>query len=95
MDNFDIRYTIAFDESYLRSWLSFPGISQFFPMDTFKQTDDAVKCWIAYSKYRASLTATLDGVPCGIATLFLMPYRKVAHHCIFKIIVDPLHQCHQ
>ena len=37
----------------------------------------------------ASLTATINHVPCGIGTLFLMPYKKVAHHCLFKLIVDP------
>ena len=44
----------------------------------------------SYTQYSCSLTAVLDGVPCGIATLFLMPYKKVAHHSLFKIVVDPL-----
>jgi putative acetyltransferase len=34
----------------------------------------------------------MDGVPCGIATLYLMPYRKVAHQCLFSIIVDQKHR---
>jgi putative acetyltransferase len=34
----------------------------------------------------------VDGVPCGVGTLFLMPYRKVAHHCLFKLVVDPKFQ---
>ncbi|MFI5334912.1 MAG: N-acetyltransferase, partial [Chlamydiales bacterium] len=31
----------------------------------------------------------MKGEPCGVGTLFLMPYRKVAHHCLFNLIIDP------
>ena len=34
------------------------------------------------------LTALWDGVPCGIANLYLQPYKKLAHQCLFAIIVD-------
>ncbi len=89
---YDIRYTDLNDEPYLRQWLAAPGVLHWFPMSQEKEVDDAIQCWIGFSRYSCSLTATIDGVPCGIGTLFLMPYRKVAHHCLFKIIVDPHHQ---
>jgi ribosomal protein S18 acetylase RimI-like enzyme len=27
-----------------------------------------------------------------MATLFLMPYRKISHHALFKVVVDPKFQ---
>lgn len=85
----DIRYTYVTDISYLRQWVLFPGMLQWFPMGTEKEIEDALQCWIGFSRWSASLTATINHVPCGIGTLFLMPYKKVAHHCLFKVIVDP------
>lgn len=86
---FDIRYTTVADASYLRSWLLQKEVQRWFPISTEKEIDDAVQCWIGFSRYNCSLTATVGDVPCGIGTLFLMPYKKVAHHCLFKLVVDP------
>jgi RimJ/RimL family protein N-acetyltransferase len=88
----DIRYTYVTDTPYLRQWLEVPDVQKWFPVSEEQEIADCVQCWIGFSRYSSSLTATLNGVPCGIGTLFLMPYRKVAHHCIFKLIVDPKHQ---
>lgn len=89
---FDLRYTYVTDISYLRTWLQAPGMLHWFPMQEEKELEDAIACWIGFARYSASLTATIDSKPCGIATLFLMPYRKVSHHCMFKMIVDPRQQ---
>lgn len=88
----DIRYTVNEDEPYLRDWLHAPGMMHWFPIGNEKELDNGAKVWMAYSRFSASLTAARDGTPFGMATLFLMPYRKVAHHCLFKIIVDPRYQ---
>ena len=88
----DLRYTFVTDTPYLRSWLHHPDVQKWFPVSTEREIDDAVQCWIGFSRYSSSLTATVNGLPVGIGTLFLMPYRKVAHHCLFKIVVDPKHQ---
>lgn len=88
-DDIDIRYTHLQDAPYLREWLMDPVIHPWFPVSEVQEIEDATQCWIGFSRYQSSLTATLKGVPCGIGTLFLMPYRKVAHHCLFKIVVDP------
>jgi RimJ/RimL family protein N-acetyltransferase len=87
----DIRYTYVTDTPHLREWLLKPEIQKWFPVSEEKEIEDAIQCWIGFSRYSSSLTATLNGTPCGIGTLFLMPYRKVAHHCLFKIVVDPKH----
>ena len=88
----DVRYSVLADAPYLKEWLVHPEIQRWFPVSEEKEIEDAVQCWIGFSRFSSSLTATLDGTVCGIGTLFLMPYRKVAHHCLFKIVVDPRHQ---
>ncbi len=88
----DIRYTYVTDTAYLREWLMHPDVQKWFPVSEEREIDDATQCWIGFSRYSSSLTATINGKPCGIGTLFLMPYRKVAHHCLFKLVVDPKHQ---
>lgn len=83
----DIRYTEPGDAKYLKDWLMDPETLRWFPMDDEVEVDDAVMRWIAFYRYKCSLTITKDGVPCGIATLYLQPYRKLAHQCEFGIIV--------
>jgi len=89
MEGLDIRYTFVTDGSYLRQWLYQPDILKWFPVSTEKEIEDAIHCWIGFCRYSCSLTATIDHVPCAIGTLFLMPYRKVAHQALFKVVVDP------
>jgi ribosomal protein S18 acetylase RimI-like enzyme len=89
MEGLDIRYTFVTDGSSLRQWLYQPDVLKWFPVSTEKEIDDAIQCWMGYCRYSCSLTATINNVPCGIGTLFLMPYRKVAHQAVFKVVVDP------
>lgn len=83
----EIRYTDLSDGRYLKDWLLEPSIGRWFPVYDEPEIDDAVHRWISFSKYKCSLTAIKDGKPCGIATLYLQPYRKLAHQCEFGIIV--------
>lgn len=83
----EIRYTELSDGQYLKTWLQEPSIGRWFPITDMPEIDDAVMRWLGFSKYRCSLTAVKDGVPCGLATLYLQPYRKLAHQCEFGIIV--------
>lgn len=88
---FDIRYSTLEDLPFLQEWFQDPAACDDFPFGAVEK-DDSLKNWIGFSKYKASLTGTIDDVPCAIGTLFLMPYRKVAHHCSFYLIVDPAHR---
>ncbi|MBA3721090.1 MAG: GNAT family N-acetyltransferase [Parachlamydiaceae bacterium] len=83
----EIRYTEPEDGKYLREWLSDADVQRWFPMDDQIEIDDAVVRWIAFHRYKCSLTILKDKIPCGIATLYLQPYRKLAHQCEFGIIV--------
>lgn len=83
----EIRYTDLSDGRYLKQWLMEPSIGRWFPVTDEVEIDDAVQRWVGFSRYKCSLTAVKNGEPCGLATLYLQPYRKLAHQCEFGIIV--------
>lgn len=83
----EIRYTEPGDAPYLKKWLMEQGVKRWFPMYDEVEIDDAVARWIAFARYKCSLTSVKNGVPCGIATLYLQPYRKLAHQCEFGVII--------
>lgn len=83
----EIRYTELGDGKFLREWLNEKEILRWFPMADTPEIDDSVQRWIGFYRYRCSLTAVMDGIPCGIATLYLQPYKKLAHQCEFGIII--------
>ena len=84
---YDIRYSNQDDLPYLQKWLE--QTQYWYPVSTEKDVEMMAKNWIGFSKYGASLTAMYKKEPVGIATLFLMPYRKVIHHCLLYFIVNP------
>jgi GNAT superfamily N-acetyltransferase len=84
-----IRFTEIADGKFLKEWLEDDGVNRWFPMYDAPEIEDAVQRWVGFSRYRCSLTAVIDSVPKGIATLYLQPYRKLAHQCEFGIIVAP------
>ncbi len=85
----DIRYTRILDAPYLKEWMTFPSVASSFGVSNAQEIEAASSYWMYLSKFQCSLTATDNYIPCGIATLFLMPYKKVSHHSPFKICVAP------
>ncbi len=86
------RFTQETEGHLLKQWLQQGDTLRWFPMFDEREIDDAVRIWIGYAKYQASLTAEYDGVPCGMANLNLQPYQKMAHQCLLSIIVDEEHR---
>ena len=84
----DIRYTKQRDVIYLTEWFANKEILKWFPMREPNEIEDSIQRWISFHKWKCSLTATINSIPVGIATLWLQPYKKVAHQCQFGIIVD-------
>lgn len=91
-DEFDIRYSELEDGEHLKKWLMHPEDQRWYPMSSPQEVEDASRNWIGFSKFKTSLTATVSSEVCGIATLFLMPYIKVAHHALLYMIVDKKHR---
>jgi RimJ/RimL family protein N-acetyltransferase len=83
-----IRLALDSDQKYLVDWLLQPGVLEWFPLADLREVEDAARIWVGYNKFGAVLTALWDSVPCGIANLYLQPYKKLAHQCLFAIIVD-------
>src|SRR5947208_17191255 len=84
-----LRYTQTSDAPFLKTWLMDPEVSSWFPMANEAEIEDAVRRWISFSQIRSSLTAEINGIPCGIATLYMQAYKKLAHQAEFGIIVAP------
>lgn len=83
----EVRYTDPKDAPYLKQWLLDPEVRGSFPMIGEMEVDDAVIRWISFCRHQCSLTILKNGIPCGMATLYLQPYRRLAHQCEFGIIV--------
>jgi RimJ/RimL family protein N-acetyltransferase len=88
MKDLDIRYTEMKDFENLILWLNDKENNKWFPFSTKEEIEDSARNWINFSKYRSSLTGVKDNKVVAIGTLFLMPYRKLIHHCMFYLIVD-------
>lgn len=89
--DFDIRFSDEGDLSSLQKWFEPEGATDPFPFGP-DEKNEALKNWIGFARYKASLTGLMKGEPCAIGTLFLMPYKKVAHHCSFYLMVHPEHR---
>ena len=87
-----IRPAQESDQKHLVEWLLQPGVLDGFPLYELREVEDAAKIWLSYAKQGAVLTALWDGEPCGIANLYLQPYQKLSHQCLFAIIIDEKHR---
>ena len=88
-EDYDIRYSEISDGEFIQGWLKDPFLKIWYPPDSVEDQEIFVKNWIGFSKYKASLTAIYQKQPIGVATIYLMPYIKVAHVCMLYFIVDP------
>lgn len=91
-DAFDIRYSTPDDMQVLREWLKTKGMLHWYPPCDDNEIENFIRIWIGFSRYQASLTAMVKKKAVGMGVLYLMPYRKVAHHAMFQLIVSPEYQ---
>ena len=83
-----VRVSKPEDANYLKRWLMEPGILDFFPVCDERELDDTIRLWMGYSQNGAALTIEVDGKCAGMAVLYLPPYEKLKHQCLFAIVVD-------
>jgi putative acetyltransferase len=91
-DRYDLRYSEMNDEKHLLEWTNNPEIMKWLPAGNEEELRIFVRNWIGFSRLKCSLTATIDRIPCAIGTLFLMPYRKVAHMSMLYMVVHRPYQ---
>ena len=87
-----IRLSKEEEAPILAEWIAQPDDLRWFPMTDQREIDDAVKIWAGYTRMGASFTAEYEGQRAGMAVLYLQPYQKLAHHCLFAIIVEAKHR---
>ncbi len=87
-DKVKFRISETSDALPLKKWFLEPGILEGFPMISEREIDDAIRIWLSYIKIGATLTAEIDRKPCGMANLYIQPFKKLSHQCLFVIIVD-------
>lgn len=76
------------DAPYLTRWLSDPEILIWYPMCNEREIEDSVRIWLGYAKMKSAITVLWEGVPCAMALLYLQPFKKLSHQCLFAIIVE-------
>lgn len=86
-EGFSVRYTLPEDLHFLKLWLSDDGVRGSFPMIDELEVEDAALRWVSFCRFKCSLTLLYQGTPCGIATLYLQPYKRIAHQCEFGILI--------
>lgn len=91
IEGYDIRFSEEKDLKFLQKYFEDPVSLEPFAFGE-KEKEVSLKNWIGFAKFKASLTAVIEEKPCALGTLFLMPYKKVAHQCSFYLIVDPKHR---
>lgn len=88
MDNISIRFAKKDDEKEVISWLSDPVILRWFPMWNHNEIVDSTRIWFSYIPLKAVLTSLWNGKVCGSAILYISGFKKMAHQCLFAIIVE-------
>jgi len=87
-DHLSIRLSTEEDKPYLTQWLTDPEVLPWFPLNNAREIEDAVKIWVGYKDQQAAFTICSDGIPCGMAVLYVHRYKKLKHQSLFAIIMD-------
>lgn len=85
--NIQTRLATLDDIPYLKEWLNDKEVLRWFPMTDEKEIEDSVRIWMSYTRLEAGVMALVDGEPAGLANLYIQPYEKLKHQCLFSIIV--------
>lgn len=83
-----IRYSEESDADEWGKWLTERDVLKWYPMEGAAERKESIDRMRSYCKYKCAMTAVYEGEIAGIAYMNLHPYRKIAHHCIFTIIVS-------
>lgn len=87
-----VRVMVDADLFYLKKWLMDPVVLGWFPMSNLGEVEDALKVWQAYARQSSAFTAEVNGIPCGVANLYIQPYEKIKYQTLFAIVVAEEHR---
>ncbi len=80
------------DLFYLKKWLMDPVVLGWFPMSNIQEVEDALKVWQIYARQGSAFTAEVNGVPCGVANLYVNSFEKLKYQSLFAIVVAEEHR---
>ncbi|MCI5052371.1 MAG: GNAT family N-acetyltransferase [Simkaniaceae bacterium] len=80
------------DMTYLKQFLLDPDVLRYFPMINEQEVNDSVGMWTQSAKKGFAYTAELGGIPVGFLQLYISPFEKLKHQCLFSIVVDKNHR---
>lgn len=83
----EVRFSEESDGEYWAKWLTEPDVVAYYPMANDEERKESVERMQFFCKYKSALTGVYQGEVAGIGYLNLHPYKKIAHHAIFTIIV--------
>lgn len=89
MPGLNVRFSEESDGAYWAKWLKDPDVKRWYPMNNDEERKESVARMVSFCKYKCALTAEFEEKIVGIAYLNLHPYRKIAHHCLFTVVIDP------
>lgn len=92
LNKLNIRYGVVEDGEYLTKWFAEKNILRWFPCQEPKEVEDTVRMLTSFTKWNCTLTAEYDKTPVGFAVLYLHAYKKIAHQCLFGMIIDKEHR---
>lgn len=87
-DEVQIRFSDESIADHLQEWFEQPGVLRWYPCQEKKEIEDTIKMLVGFTRWKCALTAFVDNKPVGFAILYLHAYKKVAHQCLFGMIVD-------
>jgi hypothetical protein len=86
-EKYDLGFSQLSDEAFLKEELADLETRKWYPPSTDSDVNIFARNWAGFARYKCSLTATYNGEKIGMATIFLMPYVKVAHLAMMYVIV--------
>lgn len=86
-EHIEVRTGIDADKYLMKEWLFDDEVLEWFPMINLVEVEDAVRICMSYQKIGGIFTAEIDGIPLGIANLYINGFSKIRHQALFAIIV--------
>lgn len=85
---------IEADIFFLTQFLMDPVVLGWFPMSNLNEVQDATKVWLAYARKNAAYTLEINGVPAGMAIIYINAFDKLKDQSLFAIVVGPEYRGH-
>jgi len=83
-----VRLATEGDKENFLKWFEDRSVLRYYPMCNDREVEDAVRNIMTYAKNGSVLVAEVDGKPCGFGNLYIQPFKKLSHQCLFSILVD-------